>query len=80
VKTGKITVYVNDKPKVLFLGMCVKHAIGVRWTNRVKLHRALVLDAAGNRVEIDGALHDGERLSLAPIDAQQYAEDVQRRT
>jgi hypothetical protein len=80
VTTEKITVYVNDKPKALFLGMCVKHAIGARWASRVKSHRALVLDAAGNRVELDGALHDGERLSLATTDAQQFADDIRRRT
>ena len=77
--TEKITVYVNDRPKDLFLGMCVKHAIGARWVRLVKSHRALVVDAAGNRVELDGALYHGERLSLTPIDARKIADDAQRR-
>ena len=46
----KITVYVNDRPKELFLGMCVKHAIGARGVRLVNSHRALVVDASGNRV------------------------------
>jgi len=31
-----VTVFVNDKPKRLFLGLKVKHAIGARWTRKVR--------------------------------------------
>jgi hypothetical protein len=79
VKTEKITVYVNDQPKELFLGLRVKNALGARWTQRVKEHRAVVRDAEGNRVDVDGALYDGERLSLSPMDPKTFADEVQKR-
>ena len=75
----KITVCVNDKAKELFLGMCVKHAIGSRATQRVKAHHAIVRDAEGNPVDVDGALYDGERLYLAPMDPQTFADEVLKR-
>lgn len=74
-----VTVFVNDKPKRLFLGLKVKHAIGARWTRKVREHRALVRDADGNRVDVDGALYDGERLYLAPMDPTTFADEVRRR-
>ncbi len=78
MKTETITVYVNDKPKRLFVGMQVKHAIGARATRNVRAHRAVVLDDDGNRVDVDGALFDGARLRLAPMDPQTFADEVRR--
>jgi hypothetical protein len=78
VSDDKITVYVDDRPKVLFVGMSVKHAIGARMTQRVRAHRAIVRDAAGNHVDVDGALYDGERLYLAPMDPTAFADAVRK--
>jgi hypothetical protein len=78
VQSETITVYVNHKPKRLFIGLKVKHAIGPRWTRRVREHRAMVRDADGNGVDVDGALYDGERLQLAPMDPTTFADEVQR--
>ena len=79
MKREKIIVYVNDKPKEIFFGMRVKNAIGTRWTQRVKTHRAIVRDAAGNAIDVDGALYDGERLYLAPMDPRTFADEIQKR-
>ncbi len=78
MKSEKITVYVNDKPKKLFLGMNVKHAIGTRQTKAVREHRAIVRDADGNSVDVDGALYDGERLYVLPMNPTTFADQVQR--
>ena len=75
----KITVYVNDKPKETFLGMCVQNVIGARATQRVKTHHAIVRDADGNVVGVDGALYDGERLYIAPMDPKSFADEIQKR-
>lgn len=75
----KITVYVNDKPKQTFLGMRVRNVLGARVVQRVQAHRAIVRDGEGNVVDIDGALYDGERLYIAPMDPQTFAEEIQRR-
>jgi len=79
VKNEKITVYVNDKPKKLFFGLRVKNAIGARWTQRVKTHHAIVRDSDGNSIDVDGALYDGERLYLAPMDPQTFADEIKKR-
>lgn len=79
MKREKIVVYVNDKPKETFLGMCVKNVIGARAAQRVKLHRAIVRDADGNVVGVDGALYDGERLYVAPMDPKSFADEVLKR-
>ena len=79
MKSEKITVYVNDKPKELFFGLRVKNAIGTRWTQRVKTHHALVRDADGNSIDVDGALYDGERLYLASMDPQTFADEIEKR-
>lgn len=78
MKGEKITVYVNDQPKTLFIGMRVRNAIGTRATQRVQAHRAIVRDAEGNRVDVDGALYDGERLYLAPMDPRTFADEIQK--
>lgn len=75
----KITVYVNDKPKETFLGMCVKHVIGARAAQRVQAHRAIVRDGDGNIVGIDGALYDGQRLYVAPMEPKAFADEIQKR-
>jgi hypothetical protein len=60
--TRRVIVYVNEEPRRLFLGLRVRHAIGYRAAWRVERGEALVTDAAGNRVDLDGALYEGERL------------------
>jgi len=82
VKSGKlerVTVYVNDKSKTLFFGMRVKNAIGTRRARAVREHRAIVRDADGNSIDVDGALYDGERLYIAPIDPTTFADEVRKR-
>ena len=79
MKNEKITVYVNDKPRELFRGLRVKNAIGARATQRVKTHHAIVRDADGNVVDVDGALYDGERLYLASMDPRTFADQAQKR-
>ena len=76
--SSKLTVYVNDKPNQLFRGLAVKHAIGSRKTRAVQAHRAIVRDADGNIVDVDGALYDGERLYLSPTSPEAFAEEVLR--
>lgn len=75
----KITVYVNDKPKITFLGMRVRNVIGARAVQRVQAHRAIIRDGEGNVVDVDGALYDGEQLYIAPMDPKTFAEEIQRR-
>ncbi len=74
----KITVYVNDKPKQFFVGAQVKHAIGARATKAVRAHRAIVRDADGNMIDVDGALGEGERLFVTPSSPTEFAEEVLR--
>ncbi len=80
MRSEKITVYIDDKPKRIFLGLQVKHAIGPRRTKAVLGHRAIVEDADGNRVGVEGALYDGERLYVRPSDPESFAQDVLRRS
>jgi hypothetical protein len=79
MKSEKITVYVDDQPKQFFFGMKVRHALGSRTTRRVETHHAIVYDADDNWVDVDGALFDGERLYVAPMDPQTFADEIQRR-
>jgi hypothetical protein len=58
----KITIYVDDLPRRLFLGLRVRHAISCPQARRVEHGEAVVEDDRGNRVDLDGALYDGERL------------------
>jgi hypothetical protein len=53
---------VNDEPLQLFLGLRVRHAVGYRQARRVERGEAMVEDGDGNRVDLDGALYDGQRL------------------
>ena len=75
-----LVVYVNDRPKRLFIGLKVRHAIGSRRTRAVQSHRAVVRDADGNRVDVDGALFNGERLYVAPTSPTAFADDLLRRS
>jgi hypothetical protein len=64
---SKITVYVNDEPSRFFLGLRVRHAIGYQHAWQVARHEAIVRDAEGNQVDLDGSLYDGERLYVQPV-------------
>jgi hypothetical protein len=66
-RNTKITVYVDDEPRRLFLGLRVRHAVGHRQAWAVERRQAIVLDLEGNRVDLDGALYDGERLYVQPV-------------
>jgi len=68
--TARITVYVDDEPRRLFLGLRVRHAVGYQSAWRVARGEALVRDSDGNQVDLDGALYDGERLYVTPSSAQ----------
>ncbi len=76
----KITVFIDDKPRQLFFGLKVRHAIGRRNAETVRAHRAIVVDADGNIIDLDGALADQERLYIRSIDSKGYADIVTRRT
>ena len=60
----RVTVYVNDEPRRLFLGLRVRHAIGHQQSKLVERNEVVVEDADGNQVDLDGALYDGERLHV----------------
>jgi hypothetical protein len=60
--TRRIVVYVDNEPRRFFLGLRVRHAIGYQAAWRVERGEAIVQDSGGNRVDLDGALYDGERL------------------
>lgn len=79
VKNEKITVYVNDDPKTVFFGMRVKNVISARRARALREHRAEIRDADGNRVDVDGALYDGERLFITPLEPAAFADEVARR-
>lgn len=78
MSADKITVYVDNRPRHLFVGMNVKHALGTRMTQRVRKHLALVRDADGNLVDTDGALYDGERLYISAIDPTRFADEIKK--
>jgi hypothetical protein len=58
----QVLVYVDDEPRRSFLGLRVRHAIGYRQARRVERRKAEVQDDRGNKVDLDGALYEGERL------------------
>lgn len=66
--TARVTVYVNGEPRRLYLGLRVRHAIGYRAAWQVDHDQAVVLDGEGDRVDLDGALYDGEHLLVHPVD------------
>jgi hypothetical protein len=59
---ARVTVTVNGKPMTLFLGMCVRHAIGARTAAAVAAGRSMVTTGDGSLVGLDGALYEGEAL------------------
>lgn len=65
--TQRIVVYVNDEPRRFFLGLRVRHAIGYRQSWHVERGDATVQDSSGNRLDLDGALYDGEKLYVSFI-------------
>jgi hypothetical protein len=79
VKNEKITVYVDGKPKRVFWGMRVKNVISARRARAVREHRAEIRDAEGNRIDVDGALYDDERLFIAPLDPAAFADEISKR-
>ena len=80
MKREKITIYVNGRAKTVFFGMRVKDAISARRGRAVREHRAVIRDAEGNRIDIDGALYDGERLSISPQDPAAFADEIKKRS
>jgi hypothetical protein len=67
-QSERLTVYVDGEPRRLFLGLRVRHAIGYRQAWRVERGEAVVEDGDGNRLDLDGALYDGERLLVRAIE------------
>jgi len=63
-RNQRITVYVDGEPQRLFLGLRVRHAIGYQKAWQVERDEAMIMDEDGNRLDLDGALYDGERLYL----------------
>lgn len=66
--TPRVTVYVHDEPRRYYLGLRVRHAIGYQAAWQVEHDQAVVLDGEGDRVDLDGALYEGERLYVRPVD------------
>ena len=64
----RLTVYVNDEPRRFFVGLRVRHAVGHSAAWRVERREAIITDGDGNQLDLDGALYDGERLYVAPLD------------
>lgn len=61
----QVRVTVNGKTAAFHLGLKVKHAIGSAWARKVRARRAIVRDGHGNPVDLDGALADGQRLTVS---------------
>ena len=67
MESRRIQVYVDGETRVLFLGMRVRHAIGAEQVRRVERREAVVVDGDGHRVDLDGALYEGERLRVVGL-------------
>jgi hypothetical protein len=63
----RITVYVSSEPRRFFLGLRVRHAVGHETAWRVERGEAIVEDGDGNQLDLDGALHDGQRLTIRTV-------------
>lgn len=61
----QVRVTVNGKTATFHTGLKVKHAIGAAWARKVRARRAIVRDGHGNRVDVEGALSDGQHLTVA---------------
>ena len=62
--TGRITIYLNDRMVSLYRGMRVRHALTPEQVCLVESGTAEVRDSYGHVVGLDGALSDGQRLTL----------------
>lgn len=60
-----IQVHVDDEPRQFYLGLRVRHAIAHDQVRRVECGESVVRDGDGDRVDLDGALYDGERLYIS---------------
>lgn len=66
----RVTVCVNGRPRRLFLGLRARHALGRLLVRQIERGEATLMDGEGNRVDLDGALYDGQLLMVRPaIDA-----------
>jgi hypothetical protein len=78
----QVTVHVNGESRRFYLGLRVRHAIGYQQSKLVECHQAMVEDGDGNRVDLDGALYDGERLNVKvkaspnPVIARSVSDDA----
>ena len=70
-RNQRLTVYVDDEPRRFFVGLRVRHAVGYRAAWRVERREAIITDEDGNRLDLDGALYDGERLYVESLDEPQ---------
>jgi hypothetical protein len=70
-KRRRITFYVNDQPHTRWYGATVEHAViahDQRVLKDIREDRAWVVDARGDRVGMDGTLHDNVRLYVRYVD------------
>jgi hypothetical protein len=63
----RVSVIVNGKRSTFFLGLSVQHAVGPRAARAVRSGRAEVRNSDGNIVDLNGALYDGEVLTVVPL-------------
>jgi hypothetical protein len=65
--TKRITVYVEGEPRRFFLGLRVRHALGYKTAWRVERGEAIVEDGDGNRLDLDGALYEGQQIYVKDV-------------
>ena len=58
-------VHVDDEPRQFYLGLRMRHAIDHVQVRRIERGECVVRDGDGDRVDLDGALYDGERLYIS---------------
>jgi len=58
-----VKIYIDHSPVFVLEGMTVHHALLAAGC-RGKLEKLVVRDQWGNEVGLDGALHDGQKLSV----------------
>ena len=63
----RVRVTVDGEARRLYLGLRVRHAIGWEQARRVEQGVAVVEDGDGNRLDLDGALYDGQQLRLRTL-------------
>ena len=74
----QVRVTVNGKTTTFHLGLKVKNAIGQTWARKVRAQRAIVRDADGNRIDLDGALFDGQQLRVSDATEAEFWSDLRR--